>query len=113
MSATHVHVRDDVMSCDECGATQAAPIIPGVRLRAIVKFREQHEDCADVDEDACSCDFPTECDGSGTVQCSGCSGDTTCVCGPCGGNGEAECEGCDECNADDVDLGCSDRFEDD
>lgn len=44
----------------------------------------------------CMCDFPTECDGGGLLECTGCGGEF-CVCGPCNGHGEMECDGCSAC----------------
>jgi len=41
----------------------------------------------------CICEFATECDGSGWLQCDGCGGDQ-CVC-TCGG--DTACLGCIYC----------------
>lgn len=53
----------------------------------------------------CMCDWPSECSGTGTVNCSGCGGDI-CVC-RCGG--EQSCPGCTYCQ----DWDCDDDTSDD
>lgn len=54
----------------------------------------------------CICEWPDGCDGTGTLYCDGCGGDT-CVC-DCGG--EIYCDGCDECLLDEDE---SEDYEDD
>ena len=45
----------------------------------------------------CICEWPLDCDGSGTLECDHCGGDfCICLCG-----GEATCNGCQNCASDD------------
>lgn len=70
----------------------------------------------------CTCEFPDECDGEGTADCTGCNGgqnEGKCLC-PAAEAQDADCcttdcEGCDECGEDggDIEIDEYEDFEED